>query len=243
MKKSIIFFSLAFSILALMAFGWVNWNETNNAAVSEFNFGVDSRYGTTITKEDLIKARSVLDIVPKKAEGWWKMDFQTVTVAVLQDGGDIQEIGYAKELNAAQLKILKSTDYSSGFYIQARGKTKHPETEQIVNYTYHLTVVPEKEAEYPGGQDALIAYLSENSKEEVAIVKAGQLQRGEISFKVSTTGTIMDVELVSSSGYKAIDKTMVTLMKTLSEKWDPATKLNGDKIEQEFIFSFGRGGC
>ena len=87
MKKSIIIILAVLTTFSFMAFGFINWN--NNKQVDlDLVYNVDSRFMTTITKEDLHKATSVLDIVPKKAEGWWKVSFQTVMVAVLQDGDE-----------------------------------------------------------------------------------------------------------------------------------------------------------
>jgi hypothetical protein len=134
--------------------------------ISDFDYDVNSRYMATITKDKLFKATSVLDIVPQNAE-WQNIPFETVAVAVLQDDNEIREIGNDKELNVAQINLLKSTDYSTDFYIRGRGKNNHPKTGKIEDYVYYLTIVPEKEAEYTIGNDVFIAYLKENSKEQI----------------------------------------------------------------------------
>jgi len=242
MKKSIIIFCAALTTISLTAFGYINWSD-NKQADLDLVYNVDSRFMTTITKEDLHKATSVLDIVPKKAEAWWKVSFQTVTVAVLQDGDEILEIGDSKELNAAQIMLLQSTDYSTNFYIKARGKNKHPETGKIEDYVYYLTIIPEKEAEYTSGHDALIAYLKENSKEKTAIIKEDKLQPGKVQFTVTKKGTIANVKLISTSGYISVDEALIKIITNMPEKWEPAENSKGEKVDQEFVFFFGTAGC
>ncbi len=266
MKKNIIIFCVVLTTFSLTAFGFMNWDDSvtdkvetssssivaiNRQMVEDFNvkpyidlvYNVDSRFMTTITKEDLYKATSVLDIVPKKAEGWWEASFQAVTVAVLQDGDDIRAMGDDKVLNAEQIKLLQTTDYSTDFYIKARGKNKHPETGKIEDYVYYLTIIPEKEAEYTSGHDALIAYLKENSKEKTAIIKQDQLKPCKVSFTITKKGTIANVKLTSTSGYPSVDEALVELITNMPEKWEPAENSKGEKVDQELVFSFGLMGC
>jgi hypothetical protein len=265
MKKSILIFCKVFTTFSLSVFGLMSWNNGvmaqeavvfknsvlfNTGIASILNiqpdldlvYNIDSRFIANITKEDLHKATSVLDIVPKEARGWWKVNFQTVTVAVLQDGDEISIMGDKKILNAAQVKLLQATDYSTNFYINAR-TTEDPETGRIEDYVYYFTIIPEKEAEYTGGRDALIAYLKENSKEKTAIIKSDQLQPARVSFTVTKEGTIVNVKLDSTSGYPSVDETLVELITNLPEKWDAATNSKGEKVDQELVFFFGVEGC
>ena len=266
MKKSILIFCAVLTTFSITAIGYMNWsntvtdgeatscskaivfgddivNDINDETDLDLVYNIDSRFMATITKEDLHKATSVLDIVPKVAEGWWKVAFQSVTVAVLHDDGEIYEMGYDKVLNTAQIKLLQSTDYSTNFYIKALGVNNHPVTGKIENYTYYFTIVPEKEAEYTSGQDALIEYLKENSKEETAIIKEDKLQPGKVCFTVTKEGTIANVKLTDTSGYPSIDDALVELVSNMPGKWDPATNAQGEKVDQELVFFFGKQGC
>ena len=242
LKKSILIFCTVLTAFSLMAFGYINW--TNNKQVDlDLVYNVDSRFMTTITKEELHKATSVLDIVPKEAEGWWKASFQTVTVAVLQDDDEIREVGDDKVLNAAQIKLLQSTDYSTNFYIKARGKDKHPETGKIEDYVYYITIIPEKKAEYTSDHDALIAYLRESSKEKMTIIREDKLQPGKVSFTITKEGIIANVKLTSTSGYLSVDEELIKIITNMPEKWKPAENSKGEKVDQELVFFFGSQGC
>ena len=244
MKKNILIFCTVLTMLSLTAFTYINLNEpiTCQKVAKQVGFdlfyNVDSRFKATISKEALHKATSVLEIVPKEAENWWKASFQTVKVTVIQDGDEMYALGDNKVLNAAQIKLLQSTDYSNNFYINARSKNS-----DFDDYAYSITIIPEKEAEYIHGYDALITYLKENSREKTAIIKENQLQPGKVSFTVTKEGTIANVKLTSTSGYASVDKMLIELIKNMPGKWNPAENSRGEKVEQELVFFFGLEGC
>lgn len=266
MKKNVFIFCAAITSLSLTTFGFINWsntetlqevvpkiktvsltNDTTNTINKKVDidlvYDVDSRFIATITKENLNKATSVLDIVPKKAKGWWKTSFHTVTISILQEGAEIQETGNNKTLNASQIKLLKTTDYSTNFYIKARGYDIHAETGRIEDYAYYFTIIPEKEAAYISGHNTLISYLKENSKDKTVIIKKDKLKSGKVSFTVTKKGLVSNVKLISTSGYPTIDEVLLELITKIPGKWKPAENHKGEKIDQELIFSFGRMGC
>jgi len=266
MKKNIIFFCVALTIFSLTAFGFMKHKnqETkqdvvpkikkitlNNDTTSTVNkkkafnliYNVDSRYIATITKEKLNKATSILDIIPKEAKNWWDTSFQTVTVSVIQEGNDIHETGNNKVLNVAQIKLLNTTDYSTNFYINARGNNIQFDTGRVENYAYYFTITPEKEATYINGHNVLINYLKENSKEKTDIIKGDKLKPGKVNFTVSKTGLIKSIKLSSTSGYPSIDKLLIELITKIPGEWEPAENYKGEKVDQEFTFFFGLMGC
>ena len=233
-------------MLSLTAFGYLNWKNTEGI---DLIYNVDSRFMATITKEKLHRAKSVLDIVPKKAE-WSKISFQNMTIAVLRDENEIREQGDDEVLNAAQIKLLQSADYSTDFYVKGKGRKKGTgplglkelEKEES-DFVYYLTVIPEKEAEYTTGYDALITYLKENSKAATAIIQQDKLKPGKVHFIVTKEGKIEHVSLESTSGYPTVDEKLVELVKNMPGKWQPAENSTGEQVDQEFVFFFGLEGC
>ena len=246
MKKNIFIFCTVLIASVLMAFGYKNWND---AEKPDLVYNIDSRFMATISKENLHKATSVVDVVPKESE-WSKVSFLNMTVAVLQDGGEIHEVGDNEVFNEDQIKLLQSIDYSTHFYLKGRGKRKgagpdglKDNKEDEFDFAYYLTVIPEKEAEYTAGYDALITYLKRKSKEATAIIEQDKIQPGRVNFTVTKTGAIENVLLDSSSGYPSVDKKMVGLISNLPKKWNPATNSKGEKVDQELVFFFGVQGC
>ena len=60
---------------------------------------------------------------------------------------------------------------------------------------------------------------------------------------ITTDGTVSDVILESTSGYDSIDDKMIELIKSMPGKWNAATDSQGEKVEQELVYSFGLVGC
>ena len=107
----------------------------------------------------------------------------------------------------------------------------------------YLVIVPEKQAEYEGGKDGLMEYLKENSKEARASIQMDKLQPFKLIFTVTKKGTIENVKLDGTSGYLAIDNTMIELITKAPGKWKPAENSKGEKEDQELVVSFGLTGC
>ncbi len=242
MKKSILVMITGLATLTLAGFGFTSRMTVDTDL--DILYKVDSRYTATITKEDLHSATSVLDIVPKIATDWWKVEFHSVSVTVIgENGNETRFEGNSKKLNAAQIMLLQSTDYSTDFYINASSNNGHSATGCRINYAYYFTIIPEKEAEYAGGHDQLIKYLKEGTKEQTAIIEQDLLRPGQVSFTVTEKGVVDNVKLQSTSGYASIDDTLFDLICNMPEIWQPATNAKGEAVPQELVFFFGQEGC
>jgi hypothetical protein len=217
-----------------------------NEAPTPIAYDVDSRFVLTVTKEKLRAAKTIYDIVPA-VPLQEILSYSSVSIRIIEDNKqtDIVEIGTSPELNRAQLKLLHSLDYSTNFVIRTEVMEKSGEAGQTSwNYSSpHVTIVPEKEAVNSGGKDALINYAKVNTSGFGHIVEAKKLRPGQINFTVNKEGTIADVRLCVSSGYPDLDQRMIELVNTLPGSWEPATDGSGEKVEQEFVFSFGKVGC
>ncbi len=265
MKKSILIVCAVLTTFSLMAFGFLNWNKpmdhpregvcnketsptiflmSHSVTRPDFLYDIDFRFQTRITKEDLQKATSIIDILPKKATHEL-ISYNEVKVALLRGDSEILATGDTELLNAAQLELLKTADYSTNFYIKADCAKKHREPGYLESYdlVYYMTVTPEKEAEYKDGYQAMLDYLKDNSSKEITIAEEGGLKSGKLFFTITQNGKISNVNLESTSGYKSIDQKMLNLIETLPGDWQPATNSKGEKVDQTLVFSFGIMGC
>ena len=295
MKKSILFFCAIIISFSFMAFSYMNWNTLENSETCQketkksvckavpvfdntyFNplanqadvdlfYNVAPRFMTTVTKKDLHNARSILDILPKKATET-VVSFQKSTVSILNtdndmpfveivsyknstssslnDGEKMIEVGVNAILNPAQVKLLQSADYSTNIRVTSICKRKDLFSGDLYidEIVYYITVVPSKEAQFEGGKEALIKYLKENSASKTAVVEKEYLSPGKVSFTVTKEGTIANVKLTSTSGYSSVDKSLMELISNMPEKWTPATNSKGEKVDQKLVFFFGLEGC
>lgn len=93
-------------------------------------------------------------------------------------------------------------------------------------------VVVETMPEFPGGQQALFKYLSENVKYPVIAQENGIQGRVICQFVVNKDGSIVDVEVVRSGGDASLDKEALRVIKSMP-KWKPG-KQRGKAVRVKY---------
>ena len=93
-------------------------------------------------------------------------------------------------------------------------------------------VVVETMPEFPGGQQALFKYLSENVKYPVIAQENGIQGRVICQFVVNKDGSIVDVEVVRSGGDASLDTEAVRVIKSMP-KWKPG-KQRGKAVRVKY---------
>jgi hypothetical protein len=209
-----------------------------------FLYDVGTRFQNTITKEALQNAKSVHDIISKDTM-YFIESVREVELFWHKPGKDWSAKGVSKDLNGPQLDIIELMSYSSDGNIYGKCYRKHRETGSKFEgyFDHYFTVVPEKQANYEGGKDALQDYLMANSAYITDVLDPQQLLAGKIRFVVSKEGTVSNVVLEASCGYDYVDDLLMKVLKKTPEKWTPAENAKGEKVDQEFVFSFGQVGC
>lgn len=81
-------------------------------------------------------------------------------------------------------------------------------------------VVVETMPEFPGGTQAMFRFTSDNLKYPVIAQENGIQGRAICQFVVNKDGSIVEVEVVRSSGDPSLDKEAVRLIKSMP-KWKP----------------------
>lgn len=220
--------------------------DSKDRLIPKFSYDVDSRFIATLTKEDLHKARSLADLFPgEQTESI--VSCHSVWIIILDDYRETEQsaAGVSEVFNPAMINLLQSVDYSANILVKANYRQKNEETDEWRGFysTPHITIVPEKQAVYIPGKAALIEYLKANSVGKTALVQKDKLKSGKLYFTVSQEGTISDVKLASTSGYPAIDQTMIDIITQAPGKWEAAENAKGEKVDQDLVFSFGTIGC
>lgn len=95
-----------------------------------------------------------------------------------------------------------------------------------------IFMVVETMPEFPGGQQALSKYLSENVKYPVIAQENGIQGRVICQFVVNKDGAIVDVEVVRSGGDPSLDKEAVRVIKSMP-KWNPG-KQRGKAVRVKY---------
>ncbi|EDM45112.1 hypothetical protein SCB49_03289 [unidentified eubacterium SCB49] len=212
---------------------------------SGFIYDIGPRFGA-IKKEAIQNAKSISDFIHQE-----ELDkiasLKSVTVQVLESDMIYKNIekGTTATFTEAQLKLLRSLDYSTNLMLLVEFTELHKHTNSIENnYTSpYLTIVPEKQASYMFSEDTLKDYLSVNTEEVRKDVDPEKLQAAKLYFTVTKNGTVENLRLDRSSNYPKVDDTMIQLMKNLPGKWTPAENAKGEKVNQELVVSFGLLDC
>ena len=95
-----------------------------------------------------------------------------------------------------------------------------------------IFIIVEKMPEFPGGQQALFKYLSENVKYPVIAQENGIQGRVICQFTVNKDGSIVDVEVVRTGGDASLDKEAVRVIKSMP-KWTPG-KQRGQAVRVKY---------
>lgn len=209
---------------------------------SPFSFNVGSMFNATISKNDLINAKTIFDITPKEgAENI--IEIRDIEIEHLSTEEKITQKGKSDSLNKAQIELLKTLNYADNFYIAAFSTHKTNERREKRCFVNYISVVPETEAEYKSGSKQLRKHIGEQIYADLSNVKKEKLKAGKIKFTIDQHGNLNDAILESSCGYKNIDEKMLKIIKNLPVSWNPAKNDNGTRVKQELYLSFGIWGC
>ena len=143
----------------------------------------------------------------------------------------VQEVGVLNVVEdnkeVEDVNIQTEDDKEVEVVIAAPVETPVEEEEEEV-----IFMVVETMPEFPGGQQALFKYLSENVKYPVIAQENGIQGRVICQFVVNKDGSIVDVEVVRSGGDASLDKEAVRVIKSMP-KWKPG-KQRGKAVRVKY---------
>ena len=261
MKPLTIILGTAITGIALMAFSFNHLKKSSTSesfckapsteidakekGYSNFFYDLRTRF-KPIQKSKIQSAQNIFDIA---YEGRSKevFEYQSVSIIQIENGKrtEIKSTGKDEKLTPSQIKLLRNADYSSNFVIQADYIMRNHETGKLeFNYfSPHFTVVPEKQAYHSLGKKAILQHFKKGNYENTYRLDESKLQPAKLYFTVSTEGKLKDLYLDRTSGYSNIDSTMKKLLESIPGEWIPAENLEGEKVDQQLVISFGMEGC
>lgn len=196
-----------------------------------------------VSKEKLDSAKTISDIRPGYSSAETD-DYLFTTIAVTGNGKVMKASSSNGALNDEQQNLLHRADVGSeiimdiGYVDLGRGVgIPDVRTTQLKS-----SVVPETEAEYPGGNQELTNYLEEKAIHKISSTLAKEMKGVIITFTVTEAGEITNAQISESSEDPEIDKILLDVINKMP-RWDPAKNAEGMKVSQEFIFTVGNIGC
>jgi hypothetical protein len=84
-----------------------------------------------------------------------------------------------------------------------------------------------------------------NSQESMSVIEGDKIGAIKLSFTVTKDGNVSNVmHDAMTTGYPTIDNKFIELLKNIPGKWIPAENKDGEKLDQELVFTFvPRDGC
>lgn len=220
-------------------------SEPKPDVLTDFFYDIGPRF-QPISKRDLAEARAVSDFIDQDETASLDAVRSTTIIIVENETQTGQRIsGKSHLLTPNQLDFINSMDYSSSFLLEAVFSTKDPRVESKGENIYrpHMTVVPEKQAVYEGGKNAVLEYLRVNNEKNIYNLDESELRPAMLYFTVTKDGEVENVRLDRTSGYSEIDNAMLYLANHFPGEWLPAEDGLGEKIDQELVIFFGMVGC
>lgn len=209
----------------------------------DVRYEVRGAYTRSLKKENLNHAQSMGDVIADYPSNWIKKYISAEVLATC-NGKVIKAVGKSNILSAEQKRILRRADIGTDIVINVRYQSENAVTGSPETNTLHFaaTLVPETEAEYPGGYEQMMRYLKENAISKISEENSKQLHPAVVRFTINEQGNIANVQLSASSKDSQIDAFLLEAINTMPS-WKPAENSEGIKVQQHFEFRVGQEGC
>jgi TonB family protein len=209
----------------------------------DLTYEIHGKYTQPIRKETLEKAQSMSDIIPYYPSNWIA-DYISVEIMATNNGTPMIAAGINDKLSTEQKQILRSAELGTNIVINISFRYNRSMTDitDAGKMHYIATLVPETEAEYPGGNQQMNQYLKENAISKISKTSSKQLKEVLLVFTVDEEGKVGNARIFKTSGNPKIDELLLQAIDNMPD-WRPAEDSNGTKVKQEFEFSVGSAGC
>jgi hypothetical protein len=229
MKREVITSLLVLSVLSVFA--------------QDLGFQVKGAYDRRIRAEKFEKATNMRDLIDGYPETWIA-EYVSTGITVVSGDKVNKAMGHDDHLTADQVSLLKSAGLGDDIVVDVAFKSKNFITNELdIRYMhYTATLVPEHEAEYPGGEESMKAYLKENAISKIPNESFKELQQAVFRFTVDEQGRIVNARAITTSGNPKTDSLLLKSIKNMPE-WKPAENSGGIKVTQDFQLTVGNTGC
>ena len=230
-------------VLLFITLFFPNPGASQDNLTNEPRFEVNRIYPyISITKEALNEANSLTDL-NRHYKSSWIREYNSVEVLTSYKGKIIKSTGKNDALSQEQKNLMNMADAGADISVKVKyipeNTLTHNDPKEI---SFTLTVDPEHEAEYPGGQQQLIKYLKEKAIDKIPGASFKDYDLTAVKFTVNKKGEIIDAHLFGSeyqtSKNEIIDELLLETIRNMP-CWKPAEYSNGTKVKQEFVLTVG----
>lgn len=177
------------------------------------------------------------------------IDYVSIEISATLNGKVLTAKSTGVQLTAAQKNILNAVDSDTDISIRIAFKYKNFVDEnldvdrEIKQGWITVTVVPETEAEYPGGFSQLSSYLTTSVFNKLSGKAVHDIGFVTVKFTVNEQGQVVNARIFKTSGNFETDKLVIDAI-TKMPGWKAAKNSKGINVKQTFSIPFGaEGGC
>ncbi|HWY10019.1 MAG TPA: energy transducer TonB [Bacteroidia bacterium] len=202
-------------------------------------------FSQSVKKEKLNEAKSFSDIVlGYPAALNHILDYASVNIQVSCEGKILSAQNNNDLLNAEQKNILSNADQCSDIEIKIKYSAQTLGTDGTIReMNFIVTVLPDKEAVFPGGPEEMTKYFKRTLIDKFANpIDPRKVGPARIKFSVNENGEVIDGKISNPSFDPKIDELLLEAINKMP-KWKPAETAQGLKIKQHFNVSIPLGGC
>lgn len=190
----------------------------------------------------LLDAKTMSDINPGYPTTWIS-EYISTEISTISDGKAMKAVGTNDILSTDQKNLLHNAGLGDNIIVDVDYKVANAVMGMDTRHMhFELTVIPEVEAQFPGGHQHLSAYLEDNAIYKISEKDSKQMDPAIIKFTITETGEISNAQVFQSSKNSKVDKLLLDVINKMP-RWKPAENSNGLKLKQEFEFIVGAGGC
>jgi hypothetical protein len=192
-----------------------------------------------------IYPQELLNRSPEKYN--WIIYFVSVELLATCNGKFLTAKSESYLLTEAQKNILNTADLGSDIRVKIKFIYKNQANVNMDNFgdiregEYVFAVVPETEAEYPGGFKQMTDYLTKNVIDKIS-KKDEKLWQTAVKFTIDEVGQVVDTKISKTSTDPKTDKLLLDALNKMP-RWKPAKNTKGLKVKQEFNIPLGGNGC
>jgi hypothetical protein len=196
----------------------------------------------TVTQDDLRDAKNLNDL-NEIYPGDWVADYVAVDVESTVNGEIKKASGVSDKLNEKQISILKNADIGSDIKVSVSYYPDNNLSGQTLRSIDFSCYIKPNNAEFPGGEEALMKYLEAAAINDVNEKALTNANLASIAFVIDENGKATQVKSVEFSGDDSLDSRLVELIDNMPT-WKPAYDSEGNNYEQAFEFVIGHNfGC
>lgn len=204
-------------------------------------YQVRSKSSRPVTKVALDEAKLLSDFISGYPSNWIS-GYVSVEVQVNYNGVVRKALSPNNILTAEQKEILAAAELGADLMIDVIYKYEESSYAETKQMRVSMTVTPEVQAEFVGGQKQLSKYIEENVANKMPEVSHGKFNGGLVSFIINEEGEVVNIKISKTSGDPTTDRLFVEALKKMP-KWNPARDAKGVKVKQDFIFNVGNAGA